>query len=212
MLNVRLDPGAQDVGFASMLTDLMVQNVEQNPARRAIFNAMRGSIALEVMDAEVALTLDFLGGELVVYDGVKNGADVVVSADSSTVLDLSNVKLLLGMPDVFDASGRAVVKKLLSGEVKLRGRGLLNKPGLLPGFNKLLSVRVVPVAKAAPGWLSILLWPLLITALALTSAFLADGDSLMTEVLGVLAGLAWLHALVRFSRRPPSLKSPGERL
>jgi hypothetical protein len=140
VLSIRIDPAAQEAGFAPLLADLMQQNVEQHPARRADFDRLRGTIAIEAADIEVALTMEFLGGALVVHDGIQGRPDVVISTDSFTVLELSNAKLRFGLPDPSDSSGRAVLRKMRTGELKVSGPGLVLKPLLLGRFGRLLSV------------------------------------------------------------------------
>jgi hypothetical protein len=140
MISIHIDPAAREAGFASMLTDLIQQNVEQHPHRLATFNRLRGTVAIEAKDAEVALTMIFLGSELVVHDGVQGQPDVVISTDSLTILELSSAKLRFGLPDLTAPSGRAVLRKIWSGELKISGLGLVLKPLLLVRFTKLLSV------------------------------------------------------------------------
>ena len=140
MLSIRIDPAAREAGFAPLLTELMQQNVEQHPARRADFDRLRGTIAIEATDIETALTMDFSGGALVVHDGVRGRPDVVISTDSFTVLELSNATLRFGLPNPSHPSGRAVLRKMRSGELKVSGPGLVRKPLLLPRFSRLLSV------------------------------------------------------------------------
>jgi hypothetical protein len=140
VLSIRIDAAAREAGFAPLLTELTQQNVEQHPARRADFDRLPGTIAIQATDIETALTMDVSGGALVVHDGVRGGPDVVISTNSFTVLELSNARLRFGLPDPCHPSGRAVLWKMRSGELKVSGPGLVSKPLLLPRFSKLLSV------------------------------------------------------------------------
>jgi hypothetical protein len=140
MLNITIDKSAEDVGLAGMLADLMQENVKQHPEREADFNALDGTIAIEAKDAEVSLTMEFRKGSMVVYGGVKGKPEIFVSAESATILDLSNAKLWHGLPDLTHESGQNMVKKLLLGELVIKGMGLLLKPMFLIRFTKLLSV------------------------------------------------------------------------
>ncbi|MFA6035085.1 MAG: SCP2 sterol-binding domain-containing protein [Myxococcota bacterium] len=140
MLNIRMDKSAEDVGLAGMLSDLMQQNVQQHPGRQADFDALCGSIFIEARDAEVSLTMEFSRGTLVVFGGLHGKPDVSISADSATILDLSNAKLFHGLPDLTHKSGQEMIQKLILGELKMKGMGLLLKPMLLIRFTKLLSV------------------------------------------------------------------------
>ena len=207
MLNIKIDPSAEEVGFVSMLTDLMQQNVQQHPKRAAEFNALKGSVAIEARDAEVSLTLDFLGGEAVAYGGIKGKPDVLISTDSAAVLELSNAKLRFGLPDLADESGRAVVKKMLSGELKISGSGLFLKPMLLIRFTKLLSVSLDAEFGLLAGeevrcrtklhW-AIFCWPALATLAALGLAFAGPDWRGGAVVFSVLAAALWIADAVRF--------------
>lgn len=140
MLNFTIDKSAEEVGLADMLTGLMQQNVQQHPERQADFDALCGSIFIEAKDAEVSLTMEFSRGALEVFGGIHNKPDISISADAATILDLSNAKLFHGLPDLTHASGQAIMQKLIQGELKIKGWGLLAKPMLLIRFTKLLSV------------------------------------------------------------------------
>jgi hypothetical protein len=208
MLNIKLDAGAEEIGLAPMLTELMRQNVRQHPKREDDFNALRGSIAIEARDAEVALTLDFRGGELVVYGGVKGKPDVVISTDSGAVLELSNAKLRFGLPDLADPSGRAVVKKMLSGELKISGPGLVTKPKLLVRFTKLLSVNLdaeiglqadETVAEHTGMHGMAFGWPAVMTLLAVVGLFVFRQHLLAPIIIFVVAAVMWLETLLRFT-------------
>jgi hypothetical protein len=139
-LPIRLDPAAQQTGLGPMLADLIQQNVEQHPERRSGFDRLRGRVAIASIDAEAAVTMEFLGGKLLVHAGVEHGPDLVISADSITLLELTSARLCFGLPDATHRSGRAVLRKMLSGKLKIRGRGLVLKPLLLVRLNKLLNV------------------------------------------------------------------------
>jgi hypothetical protein len=139
-LPIRLDPAAQEAGFAPRLTDLIRRNVEQHPERRTGFDRLRGSVAIRATDSEVAATLEFLDGKLLVHDGVQTRPDLVISSDRRTLLELPCTKLCFCFPDATHPSGRAVLRKMCSGKIRVRGRALLLKPLLFPRLIKLLSV------------------------------------------------------------------------
>jgi len=123
-----------------MLTALIRQNVDQHPERQADFERLRGSIVLEATDAEVAVTMYFLGGGLRVHGGVQGRPDIAISTDSLTLLELAGARLRFGLPDPAHPSGRAVLRKLGSGKLRIKGSGLVLKPLLLVRFTKLLNV------------------------------------------------------------------------
>ena len=77
---IALAPGAENNAFASMLADLVRQNLESKPHKKKDFDALEGTVALVADDADVALTLEFKKGELVLHDGIRGVPDVAVGA------------------------------------------------------------------------------------------------------------------------------------
>jgi SCP-2 sterol transfer family len=139
-LPITLDPAVQEAGLGPMLTDLMQQNVAQHPDRRADFDRLRGSVAIKATDAEVALTMDFRPEGLSVRDGIQGRPDLRISTASLSLLELTDARLRLGLPDPCHPSGRKVLRKLVSGDLRLWGRGLVLKPLLLTRLTRLLNV------------------------------------------------------------------------
>src|SRR5947207_2964305 len=97
---IDLAPGAEDNGLATMLADLVRQNIQAKPHKRADFDALDGTIAIVADDAEVALTLRFSSssarggaGKVTIYDGIVGIPDVTIRGTSDTILALSNMPL-----------------------------------------------------------------------------------------------------------------------
>jgi hypothetical protein len=90
---VELAPGAEDNGFATMLAQLVRQNLEAKPHKTRDFDRMNGAIAIVAEDAEVALTLVFRAGHLVVHDGIVGVPDVTVRGTSDVIMAMSNIPL-----------------------------------------------------------------------------------------------------------------------
>ncbi len=97
---IELAPGAENNGFATMLAELVRQNLEAKPHKTADFDAIAGSIAIVAEDAEVALTLVFDHGKLVVHDGIHEVPDVTIRGTSDIIMAMSNVPLTrrFGLP------------------------------------------------------------------------------------------------------------------
>jgi SCP-2 sterol transfer family protein len=114
-----------------MLGGLIEANVAARPEKRADFDRLHARVGISARDAEEAVTLDFESGHLTVSGGLHSGRQLTITADSDTILQLSNLKIgPLGMPVYFDETGRSVVAKLLSGGLKIQGMarlGLLNR-------------------------------------------------------------------------------------
>ena len=89
-------------------------------------------------DADVSVTLAFDRGRCVVHDGLLDGTAVVVRADSDSIIELSNVRVVGGLPWLFDRTGRGVVGKALRRVVRIRG--LLRHPVTLTRLGIVLSV------------------------------------------------------------------------
>jgi hypothetical protein len=97
---IELAPGAEENGLASMLADLVRQNLEAKPQKKADFDALKGSVAIVADDADVSLTLRFDSGALTIHDGIVGIPDVTIRGSSDTILALSNMPLMtkLGLP------------------------------------------------------------------------------------------------------------------
>ena len=97
---ILLAPGTEDNGLATMLADLVRQNLEAKPHKKGDFQALSGSVSIVADDAEVALTLRFDRGRLTIFDGIVGIPDVTIRGGSDTILALSNLPLTtpLGLP------------------------------------------------------------------------------------------------------------------
>jgi hypothetical protein len=114
-----------------MLGGLIAANVAARPEKRADFDRLRARVGIAVKDIDEAVTLDFLGGRLDVLNGLKAKRRLTITTDADTVLQLSNLRIgPLGMPVYFDATGRGIVGKLMTGRLRIGGMlrvGLLNR-------------------------------------------------------------------------------------
>jgi hypothetical protein len=141
---ISLAPGAEENAFATMLADLVRQNLESKPHKKKDFEALDGTVALVADDADVALTLEFKRGRLVLHDGIKGIPDVAVRGSSDAIMALSNVPLVrtLGLPIPTDRSAldalRQVARATRTGE--LRVFGMLGNLGLLSRLTRVMSV------------------------------------------------------------------------
>lgn len=153
-LSIALAPGAENNGLATMLAELLRQNLETKPHKRKDFDALDGSVALIADDADVALTLSFTsglrgagrgeGGRLVLHDGIKGVPDVAVRGSADSIMAMSNVPLTrsLGLPLPTDRTGLEVVRGMVraswTGELKIYG--MLGNIGLLSRLTRVMSV------------------------------------------------------------------------
>ncbi len=149
---VELAPGADESAFATMLADLVRQNLASKPHKRKDFDALDGTVALVADDAEVALTLEFrrsrghrrASGHLVVHAGIKGIPDVAVRGSADAIMALSNVPLTrpFALPLPTDRAAldvlRGMVKATRAGELRIYG--LLGHLGLLSKLTRVMSV------------------------------------------------------------------------
>jgi hypothetical protein len=141
---ITLTPAAENNAFASMLAELLRQNLESKPHKKKDFEALTGTVALIADDAEVALTLEFARGKVTVHDGVLGKPDVAVRGTGDAIMALSNVPLTrpLGLPLPTDRASLEVLREMVratrTGELKIYG--MLGHLGLLTRLTKVMSV------------------------------------------------------------------------
>ena len=112
-VSIELAPGAEENGLASMLAELLRQNLAQKPHKLPDFYALRGKFAIVAEDADVALTLRFAFGHLCILDGIVGVPDVTIRATSDVVMALSNMPVgALGLPIPSDDTQREVLKQV----------------------------------------------------------------------------------------------------
>lgn len=143
-LDIRLAEGAENNAFATMLADLVRQNLESKPHKQKDFRALDGTVALVADDADVALTLEFRRGSLVLHDGIKGVPDVAVRGSAESIMALSNVPLTraLALPIPTDRDAlevlRAMGRATRTGELKVHG--LLGNLALMNRLTRVMSV------------------------------------------------------------------------
>ena len=146
--HIELAPGAEENAFASMLADLVKQNLESKPHKKKDFDVLakgRGvRVGLVADDADVALTLEFAQGRLVVHDGIKGIPDVTIRGSADMIMALSNVPLTrpLALPLPTDRAAFEVVREMLratrTGSLKIYG--LFSHLGPMSRLTRVMSV------------------------------------------------------------------------
>jgi len=137
-MKINLAEGAQEVGLAVMLQDLIEQNIAQNPHKLADFKKLDISIGLDVSDVEIKLTLAFSDGTLTIQPGIKGQPELNITADSGTVMNLGNQKIKWGLPYYFDETGREIMAAMRSR--RLRVAGMIRHFASLIRFSRVMSV------------------------------------------------------------------------
>jgi hypothetical protein len=128
--------GGEPSGLASMVADLIEQNLARDPARRTL---LRPSVAvLDAPDADVTVFLRIERAGVRVGDGDVPDAHLRIRSDSGRLLDLTTAPLRWGLPDPLRPEGRSIAGDLLRGRIRIGG--LLLHPLRLVRLTKLLSV------------------------------------------------------------------------
>lgn len=120
-----------------MIADLLEANLAAHPERAKLLNGHGGKVKIFATDVGSEVGLSLGNGGVRVSSRVPD-PQVVIETDSSTLLDLPNAKLLLGLPSIADPIGRSVIGKLLRRQFRIRG--LLRGFALLSKVQRLLSV------------------------------------------------------------------------
>ena len=137
-MKINLADGAEEIGLAIMLQDLIVQNIEQNPHKLNDFKKLNIVIGLEVSDVDIKLTLEFSNCTLTIQPGIKGQPELNITADSATVMNLSNQKIKWGLPYYFDETGREIMAAMRSR--RLRVTGMISHFASLIRFSRVMSV------------------------------------------------------------------------
>ena len=133
-----IDNRAEGLPFAGILADLLAGNLSQRPEKRAVFETMRGTVAIDLTDIEAAVTLVFAAGKLRIEEGIAGSPEIVIRTTSDRVMDLNALKIVGGLPWYFDEAGRKVVGHLLTGRLKIGG--MFAHPVLLTRLTIIMSV------------------------------------------------------------------------
>jgi hypothetical protein len=135
-----VNPGAGSVaepsGITELIDGLVRQNLRRDPTRRLLPGDV---VTIEAVDADVAVSIRPSPGGIAVLDGRDPGARVVVSAASTTLLELAGAPLRFGLPDALTHDGRALIGDLLT--KRIRVRGLVRHLGTVRRLTMLLSAR-----------------------------------------------------------------------
>jgi len=129
---------ASEIGLAVMLSDLIRQNLEENPGKKKDFNSLDAKVIIEARDIQIIVGLEFKQGRLTVSKGFSLRPDLHIITDSATILALCLVKIKLGLPYFFDTNGFKILKKLLAGRLIIKG--LLSHFFVLVKLTKVFSV------------------------------------------------------------------------
>jgi hypothetical protein len=131
-------PEARELGLPVMLADLIRQNIEKRPDKIKPFESLEAKVLIEIPDIQTSAGLDFHKGKLTLSKGLSGEPDLHILTDSTTILDLSLLKIKFGLPYFFDKNGLTALKKILCREIVIKG--LLNNFAVLINLTKVISV------------------------------------------------------------------------
>ena len=137
-IQIKFAGGVEEIGLAIMLRDLMTQNLEQNPHKISDFYKLNIPIGLHVSDVEIKLTLDFSAGSLTISNGVTGNEGLNITADSGTIMNLSNQRIKWGLPYYFDETGKEIMAAMKGGRLKVKG--MIRYFPTLIRFSRVMSV------------------------------------------------------------------------
>ena len=119
-----------DNPLASLIADLVRQNVERDPSKALTLTALEFLVTIVATDLDSSVTLEFRGAKgLLVRTGPTEAdyerASAVIRADSNGILDLARLSLLgrTGIPIVWNRIGALVVRHLIRGEIAIEPAG-----------------------------------------------------------------------------------------
>ena len=137
-IQIKFAEGAEEIGLAVMLRQLLTQNLAQNPHKISDFEKLNIPIGLHVPDAEIKLTLDFAHGGLTIFNGLTGSEGLSITADSGTLMNLSNQRMKWGLPYYFDETGMEIMAAMKTGRLKVKG--MIRYFATLIRFSRLMSV------------------------------------------------------------------------
>ena len=128
---------AEPNGLADLVGRLIETNLEAHPDRRALLRD--AVVRLRAADAATEATVTLSSAGVAVANGpVGRRPQLTLVAEAYDLIELAGAPLRFGFPDVLDAEGRSVIRRIATGRVRISG--MLRHPVRLSRFTRLLSV------------------------------------------------------------------------
>ena len=131
-------PESRELGLPVMLADLIRQNIEKRPEKIKPFESLEAKVLIEIPDIQTSAGLEFHRGKLTVSKALFAKPDLHILTDSATILELSLLKIKLGLPYFFDKNGFKILGKILSREIIIKG--LVRNFSVLINLTKIISI------------------------------------------------------------------------
>ena len=108
-------------GVARLLARVVDEKLEE-PEKKRIFDRLDFVLSVHVVDVGQSASVTFRKGEATVTRGRPARADLAVECDNATFVQFTMFRLgWRGLPNVLDDNGRSVLRKLLTGRLRIRG-------------------------------------------------------------------------------------------
>jgi len=119
MASIQIADGSESCAMAGMLANLLEENIKGNPKKKAILRAMNTVVGIKITDIDLAITLDFNYGNLTLYEGIEITPQVMIETESAHMLELSNIPMRFGLPNLLSPQGKDMLKLGLTGKLKM---------------------------------------------------------------------------------------------
>ncbi len=120
-IQIEINKDASDIGLAELIASLIRENCAQNESKRRIFSRLRGDVLIIAKDAEVSIHLSFESGKLTISNGNGKNAGFIIEANSDNIINLSNIRLLMGYPFLINREGLGIIRNILNRDIEIRG-------------------------------------------------------------------------------------------
>jgi hypothetical protein len=131
MFDVVIDEKAKNNGLASMIYQMIKENLEKNPWKEKFAKKINSEISIFAKDAEVKVSLSFKKDKVLVFDGEIFSPDIKISADTSDLIEMTKIKIisLLGVLHIpiLGKESFELLKKIIDGRIKLELKNLTIK-------------------------------------------------------------------------------------
>jgi hypothetical protein len=130
MFDVVIDEKAKNNGLASMIYQMIKENLEKNPWKEKFAKKINSEISIFAKDAEVKVSLSFRKDKVLVFDGEIFSPDIKISADTSDLIEMTKIKIisLLGLNiPILSKDNFELLKKIIDGRIKLELKNLTIK-------------------------------------------------------------------------------------
>lgn len=108
-------------GVARLLARVVDEKLEE-PEKKRVFDRLDFVLGVHVTDVGQSASVTFRRGEATVARGRPGKADLAVECDNTTFVQFTMFRLgWRGLPNVLDENGRSVLRKLLTGQLRIRG-------------------------------------------------------------------------------------------